>query len=52
MIVKELIIKLLEHPLESVVCSSTKDEVTFGVLETDESAIYLITLEGKADLQG
>lgn len=52
MTVKELIIKLLEHPTDYVVCSPTKDEVTFGVLEPDGSAVYLLTLDGKADLQG
>lgn len=51
MTVKELINKLLEYPVYFVVCSTTKDKVTFGVLEPDESAIYLITLDGKLDLQ-
>jgi len=48
---RELIQKLFDYPLDCEVCSTTKDEVTFGVLEPDGSAIHLITLEGKKDLQ-
>ena len=51
MLVKELAIKLLEYPMDWEVCSDTKDDVTFGVLEPSGSAIHLITLPGKADLQ-
>lgn len=51
MTVHELIIKLMEYPTDYVVCSPTKEDVTFGVLEPDGNAIFLITLKGKADLQ-
>jgi len=50
MTIKELIIKLLKHPIDYEVCSLT-DELTLGVLEPDGSVIYLTTLKGKTDLQ-
>lgn len=51
MTVKELIIKLLEHPTNHIVCSSTKDAVTFGVVEPGGSIIHYYTLEGMVDLR-
>lgn len=51
MTVRELIMRLLEYNLDYEVCSPTKDEVTFGVLEPDRSCIYLLALPGKVDLQ-
>lgn len=51
MTIKELILLLLEHPTDWVVCSTTKDPVTFAVWEPDTNSAYLITLDGKPDLQ-
>lgn len=51
MTVKELITKLLNHPTDYEVCAAGKDSVVFGVLEPNESTIYLIELDGKKDLQ-